>query len=539
MLSTCDFFLLNNTLVFPLIDFFCISKFITVPIISNANSVEGPEVSVEISKNDKEYEEREGETSAIRSDANISVDDLKDSLDNTKVVDLSNSNKLIKYFVSPSYIKKMKTFSPNEIDNSKSKYFPPIMNQGILNSCTTWSTVYYQMSYAVNKELDRDGSLPQNQFSPTWIYNMANEGENKGNFYADILKILSEIGAVPMTKVDAKTTDEGDNVRNVLANKELWLEASQYRVDEYYTINIDKEAIEPVFTDPDDKDLDAIKKALAMGEILTATTYSYKWKTSKIVENKKVSKNKKYVGEFIVTETTGKSKGAHRVTIVGYNDNIWIDINENGIVEKAEKGAFKIANSYGNMLHNEGFVWMSYDALNAVSAVKEADKDRSAGLFDVIGFSIDLDDKDDDCYAVLNVKTKDLKSLNVKITAVDEDGNEQVYEPAPFSNALIRGMGAYPFNNSENGEVGEFYMDLSNAVKDIKFNDMSKYEWNFEIVDTSEENEIIIGSLKIYDKLNDEYTETYIEEPISINKNTANILIERKKTNLLDLARIF
>lgn len=36
------------------------------------------------------------------------------------------------------------------------------------------------------------------------------------------------------------------------------------------------------------------------------------------------------------------------MTLVGYNDNIWVDINGNGIVDNGEKGAFKIANSWGN-----------------------------------------------------------------------------------------------------------------------------------------------------------------------------------------------
>ncbi len=57
------------------------------------------------------------------------------------------------------------------------------------------------------------------------------------------------------------------------------------------------------------------------------------------------------------------------MTIVGYNDNIWIDINSNGKVDDGEKGAFKIANSHGPDYANNGFVWMAYDALNKKSSV--------------------------------------------------------------------------------------------------------------------------------------------------------------------------
>ena len=36
------------------------------------------------------------------------------------------------------------------------------------------------------------------------------------------------------------------------------------------------------------------------------------------------------------------------MTIVGYDDDIWYDINEDGKVQEGEKGAFKVANSWGD-----------------------------------------------------------------------------------------------------------------------------------------------------------------------------------------------
>jgi len=42
------------------------------------------------------------------------------------------------------------TSLPDAIDNSQSTAFPPIGNQGSLNSCTTWATTYYQMTYENN-----------------------------------------------------------------------------------------------------------------------------------------------------------------------------------------------------------------------------------------------------------------------------------------------------------------------------------------------------------------------------------------------------
>jgi len=281
---------IRNYLAIMIVVCLIVTVAVATPIFSNADAIE-PTATIEISKVDKEFLVEDPATAAVNSDASISVDLLEETLATTDVVDLDDSNDVLTYLASPSKIKELKLFRPSRVDNSQSKYFPPIMDQGTLNSCTTWSTVYYQMSYAVNKALDRDAASTENVFSPSWIYTMVNEGENYGNYYADILKVLSEIGAVPMSKVPAITEVNGDNVRNVMASKEMWLEASKYRVDEYYTIDLKRNSETPVVDSPKDEDLDAIKKSLALGEVLKEQhilTSGIKQKLKKIRELKKI-----------------------------------------------------------------------------------------------------------------------------------------------------------------------------------------------------------------------------------------------------------
>ena len=71
--------------------------------------------------------------------------------------------------------------------------------------------------------------------------------------------------------------------------------------------------------------------------------------------------------------------GYHAMTVVGYNDDIWTDINGNGTVDSGEKGAFRIANSWGTGWKEGGFSWMAYDALKGNSSVAGA---PSAGRID-------------------------------------------------------------------------------------------------------------------------------------------------------------
>jgi hypothetical protein len=63
------------------------------------------------------------------------------------------------------------------------------------------------------------------------------------------------------------------------------------------------------------------------------------------------------------------SDGSHAITIVGYNDAVWTDINGNGVIDAGERGAFRIANTWGTSWYESGFTWLAYDALQSVSAV--------------------------------------------------------------------------------------------------------------------------------------------------------------------------
>lgn len=80
--------------------------------------------------------------------------------------------------------------------------------------------------------------------------------------------------------------------------------------------------------------------------------------------------------------------GYHASVIVGYDDNVAIDVNGNGIYEKEEKGAFKIVNSWGEKSNGGyGYFWVLYDAVvNEVSDIKsdapklEVEQDRIVDL---------------------------------------------------------------------------------------------------------------------------------------------------------------
>lgn len=517
------------------------------PLVSNANGLFSTQTSSSIKKQsslyssksnqsnntnniqESKYEDANGniKRNGITSDADISIDMLRYQLkDTTTLVEMKSIAQLQKYLERRNSVFDTNRVNISSVDNSKSKYFPEIDTQGSLNSCTTWATAYYQMTYAVNKALDRDGKLDENVMSPTWVYNLINQGENQGTFYSDALLILSEVGCVPITTVPIENYENGDNIVSMNEYKENWLEARKYRVKEYYTIDLKNDMYDTVFTCNTDADLDMIKKALATGEVLSATTYSDKWNKQTIEKSQYNMGNDKYIGQSIITRCDGNGYGAHRITIVGYDDNIWVDINQNGIVESGEKGAFKIANSWGTWYDNDGFVWMSYDALNAVSSVKDSENvtltssQRETALFDVIGFTIDTDISDSDCYAAVELESDSAHQTRLVITATSKDGNVSwTYKPVPFYNSsVILTPGVYPYNGYRSDNKGEFYIDLSNVVKGVTKETINNYNWYITVVDAIyDASDIKVNNAKLYIVSEDKYIDTDWTEPVTID----------------------
>ncbi|MBC7235932.1 MAG: hypothetical protein H5T69_08825, partial [Chloroflexi bacterium] len=51
---------------------------------------------------------------------------------------------------------------------------PPVGRQGSLGSCVGWAVGYYYKSWQERVERGWDVSVPEHQFSPSWIYNQHN-----------------------------------------------------------------------------------------------------------------------------------------------------------------------------------------------------------------------------------------------------------------------------------------------------------------------------------------------------------------------------
>ena len=245
---------------------------------------------------------------------------------------------------------------PVFVDNSKLKYFPPIRNQNPLGSCAAFSTTYTQFSYMTAFQRDLDITSPAdntNKYSPKWTYNMVNGGTDSGSSFNTIYPILEKHGAATW----AEFPYDGDF-------KAWCLVPSVWRNALYVRSN----PSQLVFQASSDTGLAYMKELLNNGYVLIFGTFVTSWQEKTILDDPTTTDDTTELGKSIGYWLNGE-EGSHAMTIVGYNDAVWTDINGNSLIDTGEKGGFRIANSWGPAWKDGGFIWLAYDALKAVSAV--------------------------------------------------------------------------------------------------------------------------------------------------------------------------
>ncbi len=410
---------------------------------------------------------------------------------------------------------------PSSADNSQSPYFPKIGSQGGIGACVAWAQSYYQFTYEMNKERGVV-TTPENTFSPKFTYNIANGGKDKGSFTHDVYNIMQGIGNVPITMVPYD-----NDCFEWSATKEIWREAIRYRIEDYQYFN-DIGTEKTQITSADDDDLVAIKTALSDGDVLTYSTHISDWKTTKLKENDSAPENSKFAGEKAVTHQAG-STGGHRMTLVGYNDNLWVDVNGNDSVDAGEMGAFKIANSWGDDYGNDGFIWVAYDALNIKTSVYNGPETRTR-IFTSIG-RIDVKEYNSnaDIYMLYTFNTGDRRNANAKITA-EKDGSKYTdYAIPPL-------MGweniALSYDGTSNACDGTMVFPLSNIVPDLTTDNFNDYTWSVEFID-DEANSIplTVKSAEIVDETANKVYKPENVYPLTLDGNSKEFIIAETTSN--------
>lgn len=282
-------------------------------------------------------------------------DDVLAVEENTGIVSITDDTNIEKYSTGGLYapsdrVEKaqnsisVQSLAPNfdiTTNPSTAKFFPEIGDQGDISSCTAWATTYYQFTYEINK-FRNITTTSSNCYSPTWTYNYINRGANKGTFLSDAYAVLENQGAMLMSDMPYQLEISNYSFEwSTDVNK--MLNALQYRIS-WDTLSTPTDS-------PSDFDIESIKQRIANGHVAVVHTDASGWTIEKNAGGE----------EFIVRDATSND-GGHFVAVVGYDDNIEITVNGTTLT-----GAFKVANSWGEKWGNNGYIWVSYDALNKTS----------------------------------------------------------------------------------------------------------------------------------------------------------------------------
>lgn len=407
-----------------------------------------------------------------------------------------------------------------KVDNSQNKYFPPIGDQGSINSCGTWASVYYQMSYMQNRAQNRTATA-SNSRSAMWTYTFLNSGYNTGTYADQVLASEKKEGCASQL-----TSPDTTNLTKWNATKAAWTDAQQNRVQDYYMIS--PPSGDTPITGPKDADLNTIKTALQNGEILCFSTYVSFWQYNIIQANSQVPENNSHIGEIITPYATA-ANGGHRMTIVGYNDDIWTDINADGIVQEGEKGAFKVANSWGTAWGNNGFIWVSYDMLNPVSSVNTPDLaqarcNEGADTFfrSITKINVLPDAKISGINLEYTLNTQNRSTIRVVISAADENGTV-TYNAEPFQRYTL---GSFSFDGTTTPSDGTFVCDLSKVIPNLTDSSFQEYSWSVQFKDTANDSSILkVKDVKVTSTSAGKTYDSDLTETISLNNSSASVNI--------------
>ncbi len=210
-------------------------------------------------------------------------------------------------------------------DNSPG--LPPVGNQSIQGSCVAWATGYYYLTYLQCQENGLDPNDPENQMSPSFIYNLINWGVDNGAFSSDGFFLFQEMGCGFMS-------DMPYDITNYTA----------FPSEEAFRNGHVNRTLNSVFINTSELEgLNNLKTHLQNGNI--ATTGIRVWDNFQNISE--------YDYIYSVADICGEDPGSHAVTVIGFDDNI---ITPDG------PGAFRMVNSWGATWGDGGFWWMSYEA---------------------------------------------------------------------------------------------------------------------------------------------------------------------------------
>ena len=408
---------------------------------------------------------------------------------------------------------------PFAIDNSANQYWRGIFWQSGC-SCGQASSESYVYTYEINRKRNLDASLDENRYAYSFTYNFLNIGNSVcGASWIESEDIIREAG-IPNIPTNNSVLSDG-NMRHWLTGYDKYYATMQNRINNISAIHVGTP-----------EGLNTLKHWLS--DHLEDSPYGGMafFYANHVYEPDTVPLGTPEAGKHIITAFSNTS---HSMSIVGYNDSVRydynndgqytndIDITGDGIVDMRdwEIGAFKIANSYNGgsspiVWADQGFCYVMYRIL--------AYHNSSGGIWDKAAY-------------VQDVKENYLPLLTAKVN-LTYDSRDKIKIMAGVSTNLsssfpehveefphFRFQGDSLFMQGEaavSDKTIEFGLDLSELLNYVDSNQAAKYFLYIIEDDPSNEGTGTVNSFSIIDYTSGgtEYTSTQTNVPITDNGNT-------------------
>ena len=206
---------------------------------------------------------------------------------------------------------------PSTVDLS-AKIGPP-GDQGQEGSCVGWAVAYAAKTLAETTELGWSPSTPNHEFSPSWLYNQINGGEDKGTHVSTAMDFvvshgLDDLSSFPYVAGDYTSQPSSDSMRR----------AARFKAQSWVSIP---------------NTIGDIKTVLAGGNAVVIAMNVYP-----DFDGLDASTNDTYDMDI------GNRRGRHAIAIIGYDD---------------ARKAFRIINSWGPWWGSQGYGWIAYSLMDS------------------------------------------------------------------------------------------------------------------------------------------------------------------------------
>jgi len=248
---------------------------------------------------------------------------------------------------------------PYSIDNTTQPFFRPLFNQSGLE-CGQAASIGLNFTYEMDWARNLPANIAQNQYATHFTYNFINGGSDAGVSYFESWEIVKRCGTPTVTDYGGLATG---GASRWMTGYDKYYNAMHNRISDVYSISAG-----------DETGLTTLKNWIYnhsnTSDVGGLANIYIQYKTP----DAQLAAGTPMAGKWVITTWGGSPN--HAVTLVGFNDSIRfdynndgqytnnIDINGDGIVNMKdwEIGGFKLANTYGgiNNWGDQGFSYVMY-----------------------------------------------------------------------------------------------------------------------------------------------------------------------------------